>query len=47
MLQHFLFLNFVVFPGASSTSDYWSGEFDKNKNCLQEEKIVELRNKVN
>ena len=49
MLQHFLLLNFVVFPRANSDSDYWSAEFDKNKNCQQEEKIgdVELSNKVN
>ena len=27
--------------------DYWSEDFDTNKNCEQEKKIIELRNKVN
>ena len=26
--------------------DYWSEDFDADKNCLQENKIIELRNKV-
>ena len=26
--------------------DYWSEDFDTSKNCLQEKKIIELRDKV-
>ena len=26
--------------------DYWSEDFDADKNCMQENKIIELRNKV-
>ena len=28
------------------SEDYWSEDFDTSKNCLQEKKIIELRDKV-
>ena len=28
------------------SDDYWSEDFDTSKNCLQEKKIIELRDKV-
>ena len=32
--------------GGRGNDDYWSEEFDKNKNCEQEEKITKLINEV-
>ena len=44
MLQLVYLLNLLVFTRARS-QDYWSDDFDTNKNCVQKEKILQLRNK--
>ena len=44
MLQLLFLLNLFVFTRARS-QDYWSGDFDTEKNCLQEKRIEELGNK--
>ena len=37
---------FSVQAGRGGDDDYWSENFDKNKNCQQEQKIIELYKKV-
>ena len=37
---------FSVQAGRGGDDDYWSENFDKNKNCQQEKKIIELYKKV-
>ena len=39
-------LLFSVQAGRGGDDDYWSENFDKNKNCQQEKKIIELYKKV-
>ena len=51
MLQHiFLFdlliILLIIARTSSRSADYWSEEFDSNKNCLQEKKIIKLRDQV-
>ena len=47
MLQLVYLLNLLIFTRARSIDDdYWSDDFDENKNCAHEEKIEQLRNKV-
>ena len=45
-MQHFfLLLNLMIISRAAGRiEDYWSDDFDPNKNCVQEEKIIKLRN---
>ena len=37
---------FSVQAGRGGVDDYWSEDFDKNKNCQQEDKIIELNKQV-
>ena len=37
---------FSVQAGRGADDDYWSEDFDNNKNCQQEQKIIELYKKV-
>ena len=49
MPKHVLLLHFMMLLAVSRARmsiDYWSAEYDTSKNCLQEKKIVQLRNKV-
>ena len=46
MLPHVYLLIMMVLPRVTSNLDYWSAEYDSNKNCKQEDKILQLRNKV-
>ena len=36
----------MIIARTSSRGDYWSEEFDQDKNCVQEKKIVELKAQV-
>jgi len=40
-----IFVCFQLGRGAGDL-DYWSEDFDTEKNCQQEKKIIELKNKV-
>ena len=51
MLQHIFLFNLLIIcmiiaRTSSRSSDYWSEQFDTNKNCAQEKKIIELRDQV-
>ena len=37
---------FSVQAGRGANEDYWDEDFDDNKNCQQEQKIIELYKKV-
>ena len=37
---------FSVQAGRGGDDDYWAEDFDTNKNCQQEKKIIELYKKV-
>ena len=45
MKNKIIFL-FSVQAGRGGVDDYWSEDFDKNKNCQQEDKIIELNKEV-
>ena len=45
MKNKIIFL-FSVQAGRGGVDDYWSEDFDKNKNCQQEDKIIELNKQV-
>ena len=38
--------SFSVQAGWGANDDYWSEDFDNNKNCEQEKKIIELNKEV-
>ena len=37
---------FLCFQAADRSADYWSEDFDVNKNCEQEKKVIKLTNEV-
>ena len=45
MRKNMIVMLIVILPRVSS-NDYWVDNYDTSKNCLQEEKIVQLENKV-
>ena len=45
-LFELIFLIIVQVGRGGTSDDYWSEDFDTSKNCLQEKKIIELRDKV-
>ena len=46
MLHLFLFNLMIISRAAGWTDDYWSNDFDPDKDCAQEEKIAKLKNQV-
>ena len=46
MLQLVYLHILMILLWGSAKEDYWSADYDTNKNCLQEEKIIQLENKV-
>ena len=45
LYKHSFILNLVIIP-VTSSSDYWSDEFDPKKDCAQMEKIKKARDQV-
>ena len=46
MLNFFLLNLMIISRAAGWTDDYWSNDFDPDKDCAQEEKIAKLQNQV-